>query len=94
MPVGFGVDRRRPARAVCLVALAAAVLAPVHAHGQESGAAVARRPLGRDVRVYQPAPGDPERRQAPPVENPAGPVSLRDAVALALLHNPARAAFA
>lgn len=94
MPVGLGVDRRRSARAACVVLLAIAVLAPIHANGQEPGAAVPRRPLGRDVRVYQPAPGDSERRQTPTVENPTGPVSLRDAVALALLHNPGLAAFA
>jgi len=94
MPVGFGVDRRRPARAVCLVALAAAVLSPGYAAGQELGAVVPRRPLGRDVRVYEPAPGEPERRDRPVVENPTGTVSLRDAVALALLHNPKLAAFA
>ena len=94
MPVGLGVDRPRSARAACVVLLATAVLAPVHANGQEPGVAVPRRPLGDGVRVYQPAPGDLERREAPTVENPTGLVSLRDAVALALLHNPALAAFA
>lgn len=94
MPVGFGVDRRRSAHAVCGVLLATAVLVPAYASAQEPGAAIVRRPLGRDVTVYQPAPGDPERRDPPVVENPSTPVSLRNAVALALLQNPALAAFA
>ena len=41
-------------------------------------------------RVEERLPG----RDAPPIENPAGGVSLRDALALALLHNPALATFA
>lgn len=93
MPVGSGVDSRRAARAVSLVVLAGAVLlasAP-GANGQDP---VPRRPLGQDVPVYQPAPGDAERREAPAIQNPTGTVSLRDAVALALLHNPGLASFA
>lgn len=94
MPVRFGVDRSRSARAVCVVLLTTAVLVPADATGQEPRPPVPRRPLGRDVRVYEPAPGEPERRDRPVVENPTGTVSLRDAVALALLHNPELAAFA
>lgn len=36
----------------------------------------------------------PPGRDAPPIENPTGPVSLRDALALTLLHNPSLAVFA
>lgn len=90
MPVRSGVGSRRSARVVSLVFL-------LMAWGQSaSGQAPAapKRPLGRDVPVYQPAPGDQERREAPSIPNPTGPVSLQDAVTLALLHNPALAAFA
>lgn len=95
MPVGTGVDRRRSARAVSLVVLTGVVLlAPAHhAHAQDP-VPVSKRPLGRDVPVYHPAPGDPERREDLSIQNPAGPVLLRDAVALALLQNPGLAAFA
>jgi cobalt-zinc-cadmium efflux system outer membrane protein len=44
--------------------------------------------------VYQPVPGDPGRVQAPAVENPTAAISLREAVALALLHSPELATFA
>ena len=96
MPVGIGVDRRRSARAVFSVALTSVVLlASAHpSNGQGSDPPVPKRPLGREVPVYQPAAGDPERREAPSFQNPTGEVSLRDAVALALLHNPGLAAFA
>ncbi|MFN8059542.1 MAG: TolC family protein [Vicinamibacterales bacterium] len=91
MPVGFGADRRQATRAVSVVALASAVmLVSVQlVFGQES----MTRPLGRDVPVYTPALGEPPR-EAPTIQNPTGPVTLRDAVALALLQNPALAAFA
>ena len=95
MPVGVGVDRRRSARAVSSVVLTIVLLASArYANGQDSVFPVPRRPLGRDLQVYEPAPGDPERREAPPVRNPTGTVSLRDAVALTLLQNPGLAAFA
>ncbi len=93
MPVGFGVHSRRSTRSVSFLVLSGVVMLapPHHASGQDP---VPRRPLGREVPVYQPAPGDPERRSAPTIANPTGPVTLQDAVALALLHNPALAAFA
>ncbi len=93
MPVGSGVDSRRVARSVSRVALAGLMLV-VSARSGSGQDPFPNGPLRRDVPVYQPAPGDPERREAPPVQNPIGPVSLQDAVALALLHNPALAAFA
>ncbi len=93
MPVGFGADRRRVSRALFAVALSGAlVLAPARqARGQE---AVARRPLGRDLPVYVPAAGDLQPRETPPIQNPTGPVSLRDAVSLALMQSPSLAAYA
>jgi len=96
MPVGPGVDSRRSTRAFSVVVLTGVVLlaSAHHANGQLPVPAVAMRPLGRDVPVYQPKPGDPERLEAPPIQNPTGAVSLRDAVTLALLHNPGLAAFA
>lgn len=92
MPVGLGVNSRPVVRAAALVVVAFGgfVWTAASAQAQEPP----RRPLGRDVPVYQPAPGDPERRQAPSFEDPTGPLRLRDAVALALLHNPGLAAFA
>jgi hypothetical protein len=93
MPVGFGVDSRRLARVSSSVVLAGVVLL-ASAHPANAQNPVPERPLGRDVPVYQPMPGDPERREAPSVQNPTGTVTLRDAVALALLNNPGLAAFA
>ena len=96
MPVGVGVGSCRAAHAACLVLLIGLVLlgAARVANGQGPAFPVPQRPLGRDVPVYQPAPGDPERREPPSFQSPTGTLSLRDAVALALLHNPALAAFA
>lgn len=93
MPVGFGADRRAVSRALFAVALASALLlVPArHARGQES---VPKRPLGQDIPVYVPAVGELQPREAPQIQNPTGTVSLRDAVTLALLQNPALAAFA
>lgn len=92
MPVGSGVDNRRATRGVSLVLISVMLLASArHANGQDP---VPKRPLGRDVLVYQPAPGDPERRAAPAFQSPTGTVALRDALALALLHHPGLAAFA
>lgn len=52
------------------------------------------RALGRDVPVYLPSPPDTARRTGPAIAIPADSVSLRDAVAFALLHNPVLATFA
>jgi cobalt-zinc-cadmium efflux system outer membrane protein len=92
MPVGFGANRRQATRAVSVMVLTGAIVAASvhHASGQET---VPKRPLGRGVPVFMPAPGEPAR-EAPEIRNPTGPLVLRDAVALALLQNPALAAFA
>jgi cobalt-zinc-cadmium efflux system outer membrane protein len=55
---------------------------------------VLARPLEQEMPVYQPPPDDTGRPQAPTVENPTAAISLRDAVALALLHSPELATFA
>jgi cobalt-zinc-cadmium efflux system outer membrane protein len=91
MPVGFGVDRRRAARAASAIALASAfvLVLPSPVPGQEA----VPGPLGRGVPVFAPIPGDPARRAAQ-IQNPTGVVSLREAVSLALLQNPMLAAFA
>lgn len=96
MPVGIGVDSRRSARAVFSVVLTSVVLlaSALHANGQDPVAPVPKRPLGRDVPVYVPAPGDPGRQEGPSIQNPTGPVSLQDAVALALVQSPELATFA
>lgn len=93
MPAFPRAGGRRPARAVSLVALTVVALAATarHANGQ---APVPRSPLGRDVPVYEPASGAPARLEAPSIQELTGQVSLREAVALALLHNPGLAAFA
>lgn len=52
------------------------------------------RALGRNVPVYLQSLSDTGRRNAAAVTPPTDSVSLRDAIALALLHNPELAAFA
>lgn len=95
MPVGL-LGRRHSLRVPAWVVLAAAVSAasPRPALAQGPPAQAAERPLGRGLPVFLPAAGDPARPEAPAVLNPTGVVSLRDAVSLALLHNPRLAAFA
>lgn len=95
MPVSLIVFSRRPACVVSMaVFICVVLLTSVHANGQEADIPTPMRRLGRDVPVYVPLPGDPERREAPPIPRPTGPVTLPDAEALALLHNPGLAAFA
>ena len=54
---------------------------------------VPTRALGRDLPVYQPSPTQTGRPEVA-FEHPTGAVSLRDAIALALLRSPDLAAFA
>ena len=56
--------------------------------------AVPKRPLGRDLPVFQPALSEPERREPPAIVNPTGALTLQQALALALVNNPALSAFA
>lgn len=90
MPVVFGVARNRVARALAPVLVLVSIAGPARA--QQS--AVPKRLLGADLPVFQPSPDEPERREAPHVVNPTGTLSLRQALGLALLHNPALSAFA
>ena len=97
MPVGIGVGSRHSTNGVFLFLAMAGVLlvtsAP-HAAGQAALPSAQKRPLGREVPVYDPASGDPARTMRPAVDEPTGELTLRQAVALALLHNPGLAAFA
>jgi outer membrane protein, heavy metal efflux system len=94
MPVCSGVDRHCLRASFLVPALAAFLLVTApNAFGQVTHAPVTRRPLGRDLPVYEPASGASERRDVP-LQNPTGPVSLRDAVSLALMQNPSLAGFA
>jgi len=79
-----------------LFVASAIALASVSAYAstQDPIAPPSPRPLGRDLPVYQPPPGESGEPQAPAFENPVGAIALRDAVALALLHSPDLAAFA
>ncbi len=90
MPVVSGVAGNRVARAFASVLVLGSVAVPALA---QQGAAP-KRPLGRDLPVFQPSPGDAERREAPAIVNPTGPLTLQAALALALLHNPMLSAFA
>ena len=58
------------------------------------GQAVEARPLGRDLAVYRPADTESGPAQPRAIDNPTGPISLRDALALALLQSPELATFA
>lgn len=92
MPAHLRGRSRRPARVSLVILTIAASTAPARL-GNAQGS-VPQGPLGRGIPVYAPAPGAPERRAAPSFQEPTGQVSLREAVALALLHNPGLAAFA
>jgi cobalt-zinc-cadmium efflux system outer membrane protein len=56
---------------------------------------VVPRPLGRDLPVYHPVDPDPRGRSSlRPVEDPVGQITLRDALALALVQGPELATYA
>ncbi len=46
-----------------------------------------RRPLGREIAIYE-APADSRGASSPVIVEPEGELTLRDALALALMHNP------
>lgn len=56
--------------------------------------AVTPRPLGRDLPVYIPSTADAGKLTSRDLQNPTGRISLRDALALALMQNPELSAFA
>lgn len=58
------------------------------------GQAVAARPLGSDLPVYRPSDDESGKASARNIENPTGRISLRDALALALMQSPELATFA
>ncbi|MDO8794298.1 MAG: TolC family protein [Vicinamibacterales bacterium] len=58
------------------------------------GQAVTPRPLGSDLPIYRPAEQESGKANPRTVENPTGPITLRDALALALMQSPELAAFA
>lgn len=67
----------------------------VHAGEQRVvGQAVVPRPLGNDLPVYRPSDGESGKFKSRNVENPEGRISLRDALALALMQSPELATFA
>ncbi len=79
-----------------LLAVTLCVVSVVSACAGTTGSVstVSPRPLGRDVPVYRPSANDSGRPQGPTFANPSDTVSLRGAIALALLHSPDLAAFA
>lgn len=92
MPVGLGFAGGRSRRAVPL-ALAAALLSSTHVRGQSSDR-VPRSRLGQEIAVLELPVGAPESPAEASPENPTGPVTLADALRLALLQSPDLAAFA
>ena len=82
--------RVRQCRVVLCISLFSqlAVSAPM-----ASGQSVPPRPLGPDLPVFRPG-GDSPEPTALTLENPNGQVTLRDALALALLQSPELASFA
>jgi outer membrane protein, heavy metal efflux system len=95
MPVDTRVDRRRTMAGPCIaLTLSAMAAVPGCTARQVPVAAVAARPLGQGIPVYQPTLTEVGRPDGPGFESPVGTIALRDAVALALLHSPDLAAFA
>lgn len=71
MPVRIGVDNRRAAGVLGVIAL-----------------------IGAMQMAAAPEAAAQERRESPPLQEPTGAITLRDAVTLALMHNPGLAAYA
>lgn len=88
------VDYCRAALRSRVVALCVALTLSACAETRIPVTTVRARPLGHEMPVYQPPLGDSGRLQAPALENPTAAISLRDAVALALLQSPELATFA
>lgn len=85
--------RRRLRRPHLIVWLSAAALA-LGPTAVASAQTVQPRPLGRDLPVYQPPAGQARPLEPRPIEDPAGAITLRAALALALMQNPELAASA
>src|SRR5215210_2426204 len=93
MPVRHGVDGRWSCAAfsTVFVAVCSLTLIPLAA-AQGPPGSVVRRPLGKDLPVFEP-PASPTDTREVAAQNPTGPLSLREAVALALVQNPSLAGF-
>ncbi len=95
MRVRFLVQVRRSPAGLGAGALAGLVILSACAGTEVRSAGPTPRPLGRDLPVYRPLPpGESGGLRPTEFQNPAGTLTLRDAVGLALLHNPDLAAFA
>lgn len=95
MPLRVRVDRRRLVTVPCAVAaLCAVFVVSACAERQIPAWTVPAGPLGAGLSTYRPAATDSGRLDGPTFEDPTDSVTLRDAVALALLHSPELAAFA
>src|SRR5829696_1027727 len=91
MPVGFGRDRRAAIRAFS-TCVSGSVLLLSGAGPLFAQEAVPPGPLGREFARFVP---DPATAQASvPARNPTDPVTLRDALARALMQNPTLAGYA
>ncbi len=93
LPSRIGVSTRTADHACVLLSIVL-TLSACAPRSSPPGVAATPRLLGRDVPVYQPSRGERGRPEGPAFENPLGDISLRDALALALLHSPDLAAFA
>lgn len=82
--------RIHPCAQVCI----AAVVLVLGSINVATSQVVAPRPLGSDLPVYRPSDGESGQANVRAINNPTGPITLRDALALALMQNPELAAFA
>ena len=95
MPFRLPSRSDRSAAGLHFVVLSCAVVAlTACASRSQVPAPASPRQLGRDVPVFQPSARDSGRPLGPAFEDPLDSVSLRDAIALVLLHSPDLAAFA
>lgn len=85
---------RRCFRRCCARVWIAAVLLLPGSVSAAMGQAVAPRSLGNDLPVYRPSDDESGKTNSRNVENPTGRISLRDALALALMQSPELATFA
>ena len=92
--MGFCLPARGCGRGWFAVALGVVTLGSACAQRSSPPGPLPVSPVARDMPVYQPGPGDSPRIEAPAIAAPAGALSLRDAIGLALLHAPDLASFA
>jgi cobalt-zinc-cadmium efflux system outer membrane protein len=87
-------DRSHGLPANVLFAVMICTVSAISACASRTPSVATPRPLGRDVPVYRPTTSDSGRPRGPLFANPSDTVSLRDVIALSLLHSPDLAAFA